>query len=472
MPMNASKTFARRVLGAALAACALAPLAAAPAPAARGLPPKLDRDVLTGPSPRAIVGFNHDVTASTIARLARTGIAAAVVFDQIDAVGVLGPAAAYRSLARWPDVVYVDDDSPLRFANYAAKEDTRVTQVRAGKPPLAHGYTGKGVTVAVVDTGIEDFHPDLQGRVAKHLNFEPAWIFDSIQDGVYTDRIAEASGNPLDSYGHGTHVAGIVAGTGAAGSGEDFSGVAPDATLVDFKIADIQQGVDCTVTCDLGWEINALAAYEYAIEHRRDDSFPGGIRIITNSWSIFEADSEVEPITLMVKAAARKGLINVFAAGNDGPGENTVALGPNRLEQVITVAAACKSVDSCGAGEIASFSSRGPQVDVAAPGDNVYSAMALVSALWPLGSHQPPGDPANAAYYVGFSGTSMATPHVAGIIALMLEANPKLSYRAAEDILIHTAVDHGPKGFDEAWGYGLVDAFAAVARAEQLARKR
>lgn len=470
--MNRTKTAVRRALGAALAACALAPLAAAPAPAARHLPAKLDPDVLSGPSPRAIVGFVHDVTAPTIARLARAGIVSAVVFDHIDAVGVLGPASAYRAIARWSDVAYVDDDSPIRFTNYAAKKDTRVTDVRAGKRPLRHGYTGEGVTVAVVDTGIEDFHPDLEGRVVKHLNFEPAWIFDSIQDGVYSDRIAEATGNPLDSYGHGTHVAGIVAGTGAAGSGEDFSGVAPGATLVDFKIADIHQGVDCTVTCDLGWEINALAAYEYAIEHRRDDAFPGGIRIITNSWSIFEADSEVEPITLMVEAAARKGLINVFAAGNDGPAEDTVAPGPNSLEQVITVAAACKSVDSCGAGEIASFSSRGPQVDIAAPGDNIYSAMAPVSALWPLGSHQPPGDPANRAYYVGFSGTSMATPHVAGIVALMLEANPKLTYRQAEQILIETATDHGPKGFDEAWGYGMADAFAAVVRAEKLARKR
>ena len=104
-----------------------------------------------------------------------------------------------------------------------------------------------------------------------------------------------SSGNPIDSYGHGTHVAGIVAGTGAAGSGEDFSGVAPDATLVDLKIADVHQGVDCTVTCDLGWEINALAAYEYAIEHRADDAFSGGLRIVTN-YSVLAPASVLLPL--------------------------------------------------------------------------------------------------------------------------------------------------------------------------------
>jgi subtilisin family serine protease len=172
---------------------------------------------------------------------------------------------------------------------------------------------------------------------------------------------------------------------------------------------------------------------------------------------------------MIVKAAAERGIVNVFAAGNDGPDKNTVAPGPNSLEEVITVAASCKSVDSCGAGKIAEFSSRGPQVDVAAPGDNVYSALAKASALGPIGEHTPPGGPENAFNYVGFSGTSMATPHVAGIVALMLDANPKLRRAQVERILTSTASDRGGKGFDTAFGFGQVNAFKAVRRAE-LAR--
>jgi serine protease AprX len=363
-------------------------------------------------------------------------------------------------------VTYVDADSQLRWHNYAAKNQTRVNKVRAGKKPLSRKYNGKGVTVAVIDTGIEP-HPDLADRVAANFNFEPGWFMDMIHDGKYSDQLVEATGNPVDSYGHGTHVAGIVAGDGRTGTGADFSGVAPGATLVNFKIADAWQGVTCSVPCDFGWELNALVAYEYLIEHRHDPRFPGGIRIATNSWSIYEVDSGAEPISLIVKAAAKRGLINLFAAGNDGPDKNTVALGPNSLESVLTVAAACKAVDSCGAGKIADFSSRGPQVDIAAPGDNIYSTIARASVLWPIGSHTPPGDPSNAFHYAGFSGTSMATPHVAGIVALMLDANPSLGWRPVERILTETARDLGKPGFDHAFGYGMANAFRAVERAEE-----
>ena len=450
------------------AALGAAPLAGSHATSSLSLPAKLDSEILADyVSGRAIVGFDHDVTGATMRRLARAGITHAVRLDTIDAVGVMGPLAAYKTVARWSDVRYVDADSPIKFDNYAAKKDSHVLEVRAGKG-VDSKYSGKGVTVAVIDTGVDSNHPDLTDRVVKAVNFEPAWFFDMINDGLYSDQVAEASGNPIDSYGHGTHVAGIVAGTGAAASGEaDMSGVAPGASIANFKIADTHQGVTCDVPCDFGWEMNALVAYEYAIEHRNDKVYPGGIRIINNSWSTYEVDSEVEPISLIVQAAADKGIINVFAAGNDGPGKNTVAQGPNQLEDVITVAAACKSVDSCGEKQIASFSSRGPQVDIAAPGDNIYST-AAVSVYTPLGSHAAPNGGSDNAYYVGLSGTSMATPHVSGIVALMLDANPNLKPAQVEKILIATAWDYGDRGFDTAFGFGQVDALKAVAKAERL----
>jgi serine protease AprX len=340
------------------------------------------------------------------------------------------------------------------------------------------------VTVAVIDTGVDYTHPDLADRVVESVNFEPGWFFDMINDGLYSDRLAEATGSPIDTYGHGTFVAGVVAGTGGAGAGADFSGVAPGASLVNLKIADVHEGLVCDVPCDFGWEINALVAYEWMIENRNDPAFPGGIRVASNSWSIFEVDSEVEPITLIVKAAAERGIVNVFAAGNDGPDPNTVAPGPNSLEEVITVAAACKTAgyqetERCRRGQIASFSSRGPQVDVVAPGVSIYSAMAHVSVLGPISDHTPPpgpSDPAafagNAASYFGADGTSAAAPHVSGIVALLLEANPRLTPAEVEGILVATAVDRGNRGFDTSWGFGLVNAHRAVAMAETRAAAR
>jgi serine protease AprX len=453
-------------------------LASATAKQSRTLPAKFDAAILSPEaSPRAIVGFGHDVTPATIRRLSEAGIGKAVVLDTIDAVGVLGPRSAYMAIARWSDVEYVAADLPLQLDNYSAKKDTFVNDVRAGKKPLRTKYDGKGVTVAVIDTGIQSTHPDLDDRVIKDLNFEPAWFFDSIYDGTYTDQVVEASGNKVDSYGHGTHVAGIIAGTGEAGAAggaeADMSGVAPGANLVNFKIADASQGF-CLAgePCDFGWEMNALVAYEYLIEHRKDEAYPGGIRVANNSWSVFEVDSDAEPITLIVEKAAEVGIINLFAAGNDGPGEDTVNPGPNSLEEVITVAASCKSDDSsCGLGHIADFSSRGPQVDIAAPGKAIYSTWAQGSAL-PTIDHAPPGPPENRAWYVGASGTSMATPHVAGIVALMLQANPKLTHAKIERILTKTAVDYGAKGFDTAFGFGQVNALKAVTAAQKAAKKK
>lgn len=465
-----------KVMGRALAPIALASalvVSTSPVGASStgAYPAKFDKSILApDASPRAIIGFSHDVDATTMERLADAGIDQAVRLDTIDAVGVLGATRSYMDIARWNDVTFVDAESRIRFDNYSAKKDTKVYEVRKGSKPLKSRYNGKGVTVAVVDTGIDSTHQDLDDRVVKHLNFEGAWFFDMINDGLYSDQVAEATGNPIDSYGHGTHVAGIVGGTGEAGGKKpDMSGVAPGAKIVNFKIADAHQGVTCDVPCDIGWEINALVAYEYLIEHRNDKSI-GGIDIATNSWSIFEVDSGAEPITLIVDAAAKRGIVNLFAASNDGcPSDgktNTVAPGPNRLPSVLTVAAAEKS-DGAGLGVIADFSSCGRQVDIAAPGVDIYST-AAASVYTPIGGHEPPGPPTNSAYYVALSGTSMATPHAAGVVALMLDANPKLKFRQIRSILTKTAVDYGKKGFDNSWGHGEINALKAVNKAEGL----
>lgn len=460
-------------------------LAALPSPASA--PSKFDADLLRSDvSPRAIVGFSHDVDRSTIKRLSRAGITHAAVLTSIDAAIVTGPIAVYRAIATWTDVTYVDADSRIRLDNNGAKNDTRASNVRAGHRPLPRKYTGKGVTVAVIDSGIDGNHPDFAGRIARHVNFEFTWFVDNIQDGEYTDQFAETTGNAIDDMGHGTHVAGTVGGSGAGGKGADFSGVAPGVTFVNLKITDAHEGL----LYDLGFEANALLAYEWMIRNRKSAMFPGGIRIASNSWAVVESDDEVEPMVLMVKEAYRRGIVNVFSAGNSGPDPDTVNEGPGRLEEAITVGAVCKvseyeelespvgepypapfeAAPSCKPGEIADFSSRGKQVDIVAPGAGIWSALAKPTVLTVLTQSfmPPPGkaDPAaaaqNATNYYKISGTSMSAPHVSGIVALMLEANPKLTPWQVESILIKTARDRGKKGFDPDYGWGAADAFAAV----------
>jgi len=426
---------------------------------------------------RMIVSFEHDLGSPTIDRLAAAGVLQAAIFDAIDAAALVAPPEVFQTMATWPDVTRIEADDPVVAANDRARQDTRVNRVRAGAPPLRSGYKGEGVTIAIVDSGIDAVHPDLRDRVALHLNFNPSWFMDDITDGEYSKQLAEVTSG-YDGVGHGTHVAGIVGGTGAAATNVDLSGVAPEATLIDLKIGDLETPTLSNPPTELGaFESNVLAAYQWLLDHRLDERFPGGIRITNNSWGVAATEDTVSAddtaVTRIIEKAVSKGVVTVFAAMNEGPGENTVYAGPNSSREVITVANACKTVDSCGAGQIAADSSRGPQVDIAAPGSDIWSALAGTdSAAKAVQGAQPPpaGDPSaaarNRAFYVKRSGTSMAAPHIAGIIALMLEANPDLTPTKVRSFLMKTAADRGPRGFDTAWGAGLVDAFAAVNLAE------
>ncbi len=477
--MSMTPSFLRRFCVAALIFVIAAALPSAQA--SDQLPPRLDPGALKGDSPRAIVLFEHDVSAATIQRLARAGIRRARVFPAIDGAVVRGSDDAYIEIARWPDVTWVEDDSRLEYHNYIAKLDTNVMKVRAGKRPLRTGYSGKGVTVAVVDSGVDSTHPDLIDRITTHLDMAPTALLDPIDDGAYSERYAERSVS-TDELGHGTHITGIVGGAGKSAMGADLSGVAPKAALINCKMG------------SLVFESAALACYQWLIDHRRDDRFPGGIRVVSNSWETRDESGE-RALGLMIEEAVRARISVVFSAGNSGAPEqdetSTVAAYPNRMEEVITVGAVCKSHTQrllqwrrveCEPGEVASFSSRGPEIDVVAPGVDIWSTRAGVSAFHALslvrGNHHMPGHPDpvamahNHALYSTQYGTSYAAPHVAGIVALMLDANPNLTPRQIEQILTSTAMDRGRRGFDIGYGFGLVDAYSAVRTAENLTPER
>ncbi len=244
------------------------------------------------------------------------------------------------------------------------------------------GYQGSGVTIAIIDTGIDSTHPDLVGKVVSKSDFT---------DDNTTD----------DLGGHGTHCAGIAAGRRNAATG--IAGVAPEASLINAKV------LNETGSGDTSWVIKGI---EYAIEKNADI-----LSISLGGWQ--EDGTGSDPTSITVTNAVNAGYVVVTAAGNDGPGEATIG-SPAVSHGAIAVAAS----DSEGA--IVDFSSRGPAgdgrvaIDLAAPGDEIIAP----NAFWE-----------DETDYRVLSGTSMSCPYVAGAAALLLQAIPGLTPQELERAL-------------------------------------
>jgi len=298
-----------------------------------------------------------------------------------------------------PNVDAVEDDGPvyalpvenLVFEGQPSPQaETVPIGVQQVKAPLAWGCSrGKGIKVAVLDTGIDWTHPDLTPNVKGAVSFVPGE-------------------SPMDGHSHGTHCAGTI---GAAINGTGVVGVAPEAWLYAVKVlANSGSG-------NWSWLISGL---NWCIQNT--------IRIASMSLGGSAAPTAVE---VMCNAAFNAGVLLVAAAGNAGPGMNTVTV-PGRYKNVIAISA----IDSNNV--IAPFSSRGPQVELAAPGVQVLSTV--------------PGG--------GFgikSGTSMACPHVAGGAAVVLGAHRFANNVAIWNLLANTADNLGPPAWDPEYGYGRLD---------------
>ena len=435
---------------------------------------------------RAVVAYRDGVVPDgALDLLDELGVVRGLELSSIGAVAVTAPQAVVELLASTdPRVVAVEPQRRLQLDLYASKGQLHATDMdtpedytHAGRSGTRPGVTGAGVTVAVLDSGIFSAHPDFGDRVTTGLHF----AFSEIQDsgGISPeqwDDYAESTGTIAlqDEIGHGTHVASTVGGSGAMSAdagGPNLAGVAPGVELVSMKVADAPFGI----VEDLDWEEAALAAFDYIIRHPEL-----GIDIAQNSWGLLPTEpncqgldcgepTDFDAMAAMIGAVEDAGVTVVFSAGNDGPEPGTIGA-YHRADQAILVGAACKSPDgSCPEGEITDFSSRGaadgtgPQVDVVAPGDQIMAAVSP-SVLLPL-TECP--DTQQPGYYC-ISGTSMASPHVSGVAALMIEANPSLTPAQVTDCLVDTADDLLDPGVDLASGHGMVDARAAVACAHAL----
>ncbi|MBP2706978.1 S8 family serine peptidase [Microbispora sp. RL4-1S] len=295
------------------------------------------------------------------------------------------------------------------------KADLSDSVAQIGAPGVwAGGDTGQGVDVAVLDTGVDAGHPDLSAQVAESVSFVPG------EDAT-------------DRHGHGTHVASTVAGTGAASGGEE-KGVAPGARLHIGKVlSDEGQGQDSWIIAGMQWA--ARDAHAKVISMSLGGDSPG---------------DGTDPMSQAVdELSAETGALFVIAAGNAGlNGDRTVA-SPGAADAALTVGA----VD--GADQLADFSSRGPRLvddalkpDITAPGVDILAARSQYS---PRGEGQ----------YLTLSGTSMATPHVAGSAALLAAEHPDWTGQRLKDALMSSAKLTPGYGPYQA-GTGRVDVAAAT----------
>jgi subtilisin family serine protease len=295
-----------------------------------------------------------------------------------------------------------------------------------GAPQAWHtGHDGTGVTVAVLDTGVDAAHPDLAGKIVESKSFVPG--VDSVRDG----------------QGHGTHVAATVAGSGAA-SGGSRKGVAPGAHLAIGKVlADDGSGLSSWILQGMEWAAHS------------------GATVVSMSLGGGPTDG-TDPLSMAVdRLTAETGTLFVIAAGNAGPGASSVGA-PGAASSALTVAATDKT------DKLADFSSRGPRLDgvlkpdIAAPGVHIGAARAAGTSLCQRQNECiHPGDGPIDEHYTAASGTSMATPHVAGAAAIVAQQHPDWSPERIKADLMSTAKDDGYTVYEQ--GAGRVD----VARADR-----
>lgn len=335
-------------------------------------------------------------------------------YSIIPAIAARLPANALENMKGAKGVKYVEEDSIVYVAKKPVPIPEPIQPVEVVEwnmnliqvPDVWSSSTGDGVKVAVIDTGIDKDHPDLAENIAGGVGFadrNPVRV--------------KATDKWDDDYGHGTHVAGIIA---ALDNDIGVVGAAPDVSL--YAVKALNRG-------GWGYTSDIIAGIDWSVEEEMD--------IVSMSLG---GANYLQAYQDAINVAHNSGVLIIASAGNGGDDDisTTETSYPAAYDNVVAVAA----TDSNN--NVVYFSNSGPHVDIAAPGVNIRSTY-------------------NNGLYATMSGTSMSCPHVTGVAALVLAKDSSLTPSDVEYILTSTATDLGDTGFDWGYGNGLVNANAAVA---------
>lgn len=399
------------------------------------------------------------------------------VFKNFPVIAGQATLDAITAVASIQGVTAIEPNAPIEFFDVAPVHAIGADTVKAATP-AGLGVNGSGVTVGIIDSGADGTHPDLRNRLKRNVKIASTWLrCENNHGGKCPENESIPAPINMDgqnadtSSGHGSHVAGIVAGDGTASNGL-YTGVAQGAQIDSVAVGD---------GANILW---SLDGFDYLLAHAAEDN----IVAISNSWgsSRTAPTSDTTPpaatnaTAVAVKAAIAQGISVVFAAGNDGQSTdggtdycdgshpfstiNPYALIPGVVSAASTAreGTAASGFSSCGKGT----SDRSQDPTISAPGGNIMSVRGTTAA------YVDPTSSTLGQRYAEASGTSMATPHVSGSIALIQSARLKaglglLSPASVKALLVSTAQPIAGVA-SRKQGAGLIDDRSAVAQAMSL----
>mgnify|MGYP003288430913 CR=1 FL=1 len=397
----------------------------------------------------AVIVYHVSVTDADIAQLQQLGIMGGTRLRMLPIVYVTATKAQLLAVSHLPRVRSLYGNRTLTFNSDPYFNTTGVQRVAPdgdlrqenGATPV----TGRNVTVAVLDTGINSQHADLAGKVVQNVRLADTQSLPG--SFAYPAPVENLTNTDLVS-GHGTFVGGVIAASGVRSSGK-FAGVAPGAQLVGLSAGDLNL-------------MYVLSGFDYLLEKRVQYN----VRVVNCSFSANTVFDVNDPVNVATRILTDAGVNVVFSAGNSGSGNGTMnpyAIAP----WVIGVGA------TDAAGTLAGYSSRGNFGDplqhpsLVAPGTDIISlrsAPTITGVSGIAGADTQRLSATEMPYYTTATGTSFSAPQVAGAIALMLEVNPNLTPAEVKDILSRTATPMPRYFFHEA-GAGMLNTHAAVLEA-------